>query len=483
LPVAGTSSGESDRARRWCVALALFAIVALGAVLRRWGWESWSYWLDESLQLFVASHPARQILALLRNERNHPPLDFFLTHLGLKISASPLVLRWLPAFFSLATLPLAFLRCGGARRSFAALGAALTLAVVPIAVHQGQELRAYAQAFFWVALADVARTQHAESGGKRTLLLQIGASVAAVYSLYISLFALAATWLGDGLLGWKTTKSRWRLLAVPAVTALAFAPWVLAVRTNLTRANEIAAPKLSLRLVETFAVGLVADRQPDTRYAAGAIAIWALALFGASRSADRERARSLIEISTIVALTTAFLLVTNHWFEIRYFFFALWPLSRLVGEGLASVASLAPRRQTAVFAFAAIALVAAELPGLVENSRWGRPDWRLPARYLAFQTRSGCGGPVIPADWWSFMLLNAQRMNDELTLPLEDPRLTADALRRGMESARGGWISRAEFGGSEADSFLETQSLPWARFERADNVKLYRFENGAIVPP
>jgi hypothetical protein len=467
------------------VAAALGSIVILGLVLRRWGWENWSYWLDESLQLFVASQPTKQIIALLRNERNHPPLDYLLTHMALKVSASPLFLRWVPTLFSVAALPLIFRRAGGSRRPFASLGAALALAVIPLAVHQGQELRAYAAAFLWVAVADVARTWHAEAGRKRALALQGIASVAAVYCLYISFLPLAASWALDAFesRGPEGRSARLRLVWIPAITIIAFLPWLFAVSTNLTRPNEIPAPSLSPKFVAELLVGFVADCQPGLRYAAAGIFIWALAAVGLFVSGRRGQFRAGIEILAIVVGMVVFLKVTNHWFEIRYFFFALWPLALLMGEGIGTLERAPAKWRIPTFAFAMAVLTAVEVPGLLENARWGRMDWRQPAQYLGFQHHSGRGGPVVPADWWSYMLLNAQRLDGELSLSLMEPCLNRDQLSSALKSIPEGWIACAQWGGSETGALLQAKEKPWALFARADNVRIYRFEHGRIVPP
>lgn len=466
------------------IGVALTLTVALAVVLRRWGWESWSFWLDESLQLFVASQPTRQILALLRNERNHPPLDYLAVHLALKVSASALFLRWWPTLVSAATLPLVFLRAGGSRRPFAALGAAFSLAVLPLAVHQGQELRAYALALFAFALADVARARHEETGRPAALGLQALASVAAVYSLYIAFFPLAVTWALDaaGARRADGRRARRRLLLVPAITVIVFLPWLAAIRSNLTRPNEIAAPALTPRLAAEMAVGFVAERGPGLRYAASAAVVWGLAGLGLATLKRPERARLGFELVAIVVAMVVFLRVTNHWFELRYFWFALWPLTRLLGEGLGSVERLGTRFRAPAFAGAAALLLVAASPGLAENARWGRVDWRPPAGYLTYQSRVGRGGPVIPADWWSYMLLNAQRL-DQPGFELREPVETRAGLGAVLGTVPSGWIVKVKWGGSELGKALQDEPRPWATFARADDAAIYRFENGRIVPP
>jgi hypothetical protein len=417
------------------IALALGATVVLAAVLRRWGWENWSFWLDESLQFFVASHPIKEIIALLRNERTHPPLDYLLTHVALQVGTSALFLRWVPTLLSVATLPLVFARAGG----MGALG------------------------------------------------LEALASIAAVYSLIIAFFPLAVFWALDAAAcrgeGAAAARARRRTLIVPAGTVLAFVPWLLAVRSNLLRPNEMPAPPLSPRLLLEFAAGFVSGREAGLRFALGAAAVAAVAALALAVAGSATRTRLALELAGVVLSSAVFLKVTNHWFEMRYFWFAMWPLARLLGEGLGAVDRLGPRLRVPAFAGAAAVLLAAEMPGLAENAAWGRVDWRPPARYIAYEAARGRGGPVVPADWWSYMLLFPQRAGVEPALRIEEPCLAPADLPAVLARIPEGWISKVKEGSSALGESLEKGAKPWASFDRADSVRLYRFENGRIVPP
>jgi hypothetical protein len=469
------------------IALALGATVVLAAVLRRWGWENWSFWLDESLQFFVASHPIKEIIALLRNERTHPPLDYLLTHVALQVGTSALFLRWVPTLLSVATLPLVFARAGGMQQPFQSLGSAFALAVLPFAVHQGQELRPYSLALFSVAAADVSRQRHEETGAWGALGLEALASIAAVYSLIIAFFPLAVFWALDAAAcrgeGAAAARARRRTLIVPAGTVLAFVPWLLAVRSNLLRPNEMPAPPLSPRLLLEFAAGFVSGREAGLRFALGAAAVAAVAALGLAVAGSATRTRLALELAGVVLSSAVFLKVTNHWFEMRYFWFAMWPLARLLGEGLGAVDRLGPRLRVPAFAGAAAVLLAAEMPGLAENAAWGRVDWRPPARYIAYEAARGRGGPVVPADWWSYMLLFPQRAGVEPAFRIEEPCLAPADLPAVLARIPEGWISRVKEGSSALGESLEKGAKPWASFDRADSVRLYRFENGRIVPP
>jgi hypothetical protein len=468
---------------RLALAGAFAAILVLAVALRRWGWENWSLWLDECLQVFVARQPSRQIIERLAYERTHPPLDYFLTHFALKISASALFLRWIPTLLSAATAVLVFVRAGASRRPYAALGAMFCFAVLPFAVHQGQELRPYALALFWIAAADVCRSWHAD-GGRRLALVAFGASsLCAVYTLLFAFFPLAAFWTLDLLdargPGEAPRRARTRLAVLPAAV-LAFLPWVVAVRAHLTRPNEMPAPALTLSLVARQVVGFLGDRQPGTERAGAAVFVLALAGLGTASAAGRERRALAVEAAFTVGGAAAFLLATNHWFEPRYFWFFLWPLSRACGEGLGAVSRLARGRGPA-FAAALAVFLALEWPALAENAATGRPDWRRPVGYAAFRRVAPA---FVPLDWWSFMLLDYQMLARDAPFRMDrEPCLTSAALDATLQRLGEGWVFRAEWGGSESGERLKSSGLrPWATFPEADGVAVYRFEKGRIVP-
>jgi hypothetical protein len=468
------------------VAAALTAILVLAVGLRRWGWENWSLWLDECLQIFVARQPTRQILERLQYERTHPPLDYFLTHLALKLSASALFLRWIPTLLSGATACLLFARTGAARRPLASLGAAFAFAVLPFAVHQGQELRPYALALFWVAVADAVRAWHDASGRRLALAGTAAASVLAVYSLVLALLPLAAFWILDALdarsKGVNRAPALARLRLIPALTLLAFLPWIYFLRSHMTRAHEMPAPRLSASLAVRHVVGFLADRQPGTDRAAAAGVLLAIAGAGVAFASPVERRRIAFEGAMTIGGAAVFLLVTNHWFELRYFWFALWPLARCLGEGLGAATRL-PRWRAPAFAAALALVLAVEWPALAENAATGRPDWRRVPGYVASR-RTGAEPILVPVDWWSFMLLDYQQLVGDPPFQLEQPALTPPDLDAALARAGNGWVIRAPYGDSESSGRLrESSRPPWATFHEADGAVAYRFEKGMFVAP
>lgn len=258
--------------------------------------------------------------------------------------------------------------------------------------------------------------------------------------------------------------------------------WPAPAPRSLTRPNELEAQRVTPSLLADYAVGFVAGREPGTGPAAAALVVVAVAGLGFAAAERPERIRLAVELGGIVLLTVLFLKLTNHWFELRYFWFAMAALARLVGEGLGAAARLGRFRVPAFVAGSALLLLA-EMPALAENARSGRVDWRIPARYVVAHAKSGRGGPVVPADWWSYMLLYPQNLRWEIPFTLATPCLTSGELETVRARFPEGWIARAPFGGSELDESLKTGPKPWATFDRADGVSLYRFENGRIIPP
>jgi hypothetical protein len=273
-----------------------------------------------------------------------------------------------------------------------------------------------------------------------------------------------------------------RLRLIPALTILAFLPWLYAVRSNVTRAHEMPAPRLSASLVLRHVVGFLADRQLGTDRAAAACVLLAIAGAGVVLAGRVERRRIAVEGAVTIGGSAAFLLVTNHWFELRYFWFALWPLARCLGEGLGAAARL-PRWRVPAFAAALAAVLAVEWPALAENAATGRPDWRRVPGYVASR-RTGVEPILVPVDWWSFMLLDYQQLVGEPPFRLEQPALTPPDLDAALARAGEGWVVRAPYGGSETAKRLEASSLPpWATFHEADGAVAYRFEKGRFVAP
>ena len=482
---AGASPAFVRADRRPLVLLVFLALLA--AALRLWGIGNWSLWLDEAMQVDYAGRPLSGIVRASLEDGAHPPLSCLVTAISLRVSSSDLSLRLPSVLFGVGTVLALFFGAGGWSRPRRAFAAAGLFAVLPAAVHYGQEIRPYSLALFLVALAQLARRRFAESGDRRAFVGHVLFGTGAVYTLYFAVFPVAAGFLFDLVAALRRRHERaggvrWAL-AAPAAVFVLYLPWVVALSHQPRRAPEMPAPRVTAGRVAELAVGLAADRNESLARLAPAAFVWALALLGIAAARGR-RTDLLTQLAATFALPLLFLQGIDHWWSLRYVLLALLPLSESFGEGVGSLASRAGPAGGALVA-AVLALTAAvEVPALAGNARSSRPDWRRPAAYLEAEYARGRGGDVIAADPWSYLSLRFQ--TGRLARPIGIPRIAANGadLHDLMAAFGTGWVVRTPHHPvpKDVDELLAT-SVPWRAFPQAEEARLYRFEGGRLVPP
>ena len=468
-------------------------MIGLGVALRLWGWSNWSLWMDETMQVDYARRGLRGLFRTVVWDGNNPPLDYLVTYLVHQISESDAMYRLPSLLWSIGTMAGLFARMGGRGAWPASIGAAATFAFLPLAIHYGQEVRPYALGLFLVASADAARAafvRTAEGRRRRWLFIYLLAAVAAAYTLHIALVALATIWLAELISAWHgRAKDPIRLKAailVPALTVIAFLPWLWAIRERFGRVDEMSAPAITSAVVQNLLVALAASFREDPigRGLAAAL-VWSLALAGLRFASGEERARIGLEFLGSGVAVLALLSWQNHWWSLRYVIFVLLPLSRAVGHAIGGIVSLVPTRLAPWGTAVLVSLVLfAELPAIRENAAQGRPDWRRPAEYLDFEFRHGRGGAILPIDGWTYFVLRFQTLRLDPPIGCEVIADNLPALRQLLTSARSGWLVRTPHHPVQAgvDGFLK-KSRPWGVFREAEDATVYRFEDGRLVDP
>ncbi len=205
---------------RWWMWVAVVAIAA-GTVLRFWDLGGKSLWFDEALSLDDSKS-----LAVKFGSGFHPPLFYFLLHAWARFAgSSDAVMRLVAAIPGALTLPAVFL---AARRMFgtrAGAFAVVTLAIASLHLEYSQEVRMYALATFFVALATwlLAEAVAREDATVRTKwLLAIGYTVSAYAAMathYLAAFVVLAQAIAL-VLAWRTTRPlvlRLAALQIPAI--------------------------------------------------------------------------------------------------------------------------------------------------------------------------------------------------------------------------------------------------------------------------
>jgi 4-amino-4-deoxy-L-arabinose transferase-like glycosyltransferase len=470
-------------------AAVVLAVVAVALVVRVLGWGNWSLWLDEAVVLDWARRGLFGFRDAVVSDGNHPPGHFLVVFVVRRISESDFSLRLPSALFGAGTALALFARCGGFRRPRAALGAALAFALLPIAVHYGQEVKPYSMALFFVALSDAARDRWRVTRGRTALVVWTSAAAAAVWTLYFAVLALGAIFAVELLGAWRARKEDPRRLrtaaVVPVVVLLSFVPWLWAIRGGVAQANTKSGPRVTAGAVWSQLVGLAAGRDENLGRQAAAIAVWLIALAGSVCADREERARIVAEscASTLLVLTA--LSLADHWWEVRYIVLGTLPLARAIGEALEGAGRIAwnPLRRGATAAIAVV-FVAVQIPALAQNAASGRVDWRVVVHGLEGEAGRGAGGTILAADSWALYCLRAQ------TLRRPEPRLhvemagSAAALRSAIATRREGWIVRTPHHGVEKEiDALLAGTRPWSWFPQVDGARLYRFELGRLVEP
>ena len=479
-----TFRNDTPAPRRHVVFLGLLVLLAL--LLRTWGIGNWSLWLDEAMQVDYARRPLLEIPGVALWDQAHPPLSYLVTALVVRLSSTDAALRLPSILFGAGTVVALFFGSGGWRRFRPAYASAALFAFLPAAVYYGQEVRPYALALLLVALAQSSRRRFTGTGNRRAFAAYVLFAAGAVYTLYFAVFPVTAGFLFDlfAALRFRDGRAgrlRWALLAPVAVFVL-YLPWVVALSRQPRRAPEMPAPPVTVSRVAELAVGLAADRKESLARAVPAAFVWCVALFGMA-TASGSRADILTQLAAAFVLPLVFLQGIDHWWNLRYVLLAVLPLSESFGEGVGFLGVRAGRAGGVLLALLLALTAAIEAPALAENARASRPDWRRPAAWLDWEFSKGRGGTVIAADGWSYLSLRFQTLR--LSRPIDIPRIVdnVSVLRDTMAGFGSGWVVRTPHHPvpKELDQLL-AEVEPWGVFSEAEEVRLYRFENGRLIP-
>lgn len=366
------------------------------------------------------------------------------------ISDTSFALRLPSVLCFAATVPAVWLlarRCFGERAGWVA---GLLLAVNAFALEYAQEARSYTMAMMFAAWAGVGLEREVRDPTKRSRLLWVLASIAAVWAHGMAVFAIAAQIAALLVL----PKERWRAFVRDAVViGVCVLPVVLAPLLQVDRGESYAgvhSPDLTtVRLaVWTFAGRSVFALVP---YAiAGAVALWAGVKVVRARLHSDEAWMWVFLLAWLV-FPPAFLLLVSFvdpiW-VVRYVIPSLVPLVVLVAFGLTRL------RANAAFAAALVVTVAAAGWGVV---RWygntGFADFDAIASTIQAQHRPGDAVALV---------------TDRSRVPFEFELRHRAALRREVPSAYpavpwGGFEVGDQTGGTMPVAAVRAMAARYAR--------------------
>ena len=176
---------------------ALWLLLAVAFVLRLVTLPRKSLWLDELVTLQIASRSAWDIITL-RGGDPHPPLYYLLMHYWVRLGQTELILRLPSALSGVLSVLLLYVLMRRWGQRWAALTAALLLAIAPMHVWYSQEARMYALVCLWGLASVLAFTWAIRTDSLMAWcawILVTAAGLYTHYSMLLVLLAEVATWI------------------------------------------------------------------------------------------------------------------------------------------------------------------------------------------------------------------------------------------------------------------------------------------------
>jgi mannosyltransferase len=350
--------------------VAVATAVAAGVVLLRLG--SRSLWFDEGVTLGLAREPFDRFVERVSDHEVNQSAFYALFDLWHHVGEGVATMRLLPAAFFVATVPLVFVV--GRRLLDARVGAlaALLVALHPLAVGWGQQLRAYTMVMFLVTLATYLLLRAVEDPTPLRVLAYALVGAVAVFAHFFAALVL----LGHALSLVVRQPFPRRVAAGSAVLLAALcAPATMFV---LGRQGDpldwVVAPGLSGLLTRLGAVAGGTRIQLAAYGFAGFVGV--AALWGVVRRAPRsdEAWRAALPVLWLV-VPPVVVLVSTYTVKpllVPSYLLVIVPAMAIVAA--AGVVRFADRRVAGV---AAAVLLAASLLGLVRYHRQeGQEAWR-----------------------------------------------------------------------------------------------------------
>ncbi len=403
-------------------------LLAFGLRIHRLGEQS--IWYDEALSVLYARQTPGQLLALVAAS-DHPPFYFFFLHLWLRLNpaSQPLSEFWVrfPSLFAgVLLIPLTYaLARALSLHPYAAVIAALWIAVSPFHIWYAQEARMYTLAVFLTTLASLllARRLRADdpgSAGRREWGLYALLMAAALYTHYYTAFILLAHGVLIVWIDRRRPQIRAWIAAASTATALAL-PWLWHIarpiqETDTYWPGTLDVGKAVAQIARAMAVGQTLpgpQAQPPTIAYLLLVILGLLSLLRATSRSRRYATRALFTRSApflsayalVPTLTLLAIAYRHPKFAPRYLLITTPALALLAGQGAWRLASWR-RRLGPILAMGLIGIVligrGVSLWHHYYDVRLHKPDWRAVAAYMAGHARPRdavviVGGHTAPA--------------------------------------------------------------------------------------
>lgn len=211
----------------WLVpARLVWAVAVLGGLLRFYGYDRLSLWLDEGFTVMFARLPWDQVLGLRGAYDPHPPIYYALVKLASMLAPEVGAGRLLSVIAGTLTIPVVYVMGRKLFNPWAGLAASVVVALSPLHVWYSQEARQYAVAFLPVALSYYALLSFYREPRWGWALLYGASTLASMYIDYSPLYALLPQFAILLLVLRKHGQRAIPLFASGVMAVTGYLPWV-----------------------------------------------------------------------------------------------------------------------------------------------------------------------------------------------------------------------------------------------------------------
>lgn len=395
--------------------LALISILLIGAFLRFNQLEYKSLWVDEIIQVVLASGSFFDTIAGMRSQPAAPPLDYLITWLMLQsgkngVVTAEFVLRFPAVAAGILTIPFGYALAKRITRSVAAaLVTAYLIALAPLLVRFAQEVRFYSLSVLtMVAMAYFFVRAYQQPTGRHWLVCGGAVLVAFFTHYYAGLVLAALVVFAAGTLAlrlWHTRAAlftpafRTRILIGAGASVLVVgvvSAWLMYASPYKMSGQYFAIPPLLEVIGEPLTSGHVGTKEHLLAVRVlGLVVFPALALLGLA-FAVRAQKNGSVAMALVVVLGVGGVLVLDwafqYFFTSRQLLFVVPFYVILIALGIVAPAKVLAQKSRILGILLGVSVLAGVTVPFAYSLRayydWPKDDWRVAARFLEHATAS-----------------------------------------------------------------------------------------------
>lgn len=389
--------------------LALMGILLVGAFLRFYQLDYKSLWVDEIIQVELASGSFLQTIQGMRTQIAAPPLDYLITWLMLQTGkngavTSEFVLRFPPLVAGILTIPFGFALAKRVTGSLAvALTTAYLIALAPLLIRFSQEVRFYSLSVLtMVAVAYFFVRAWQQPNWKNWLVFGAALVVAFFTHYYVGLVLAALLLFGAGVVAvrmWRThaveftPALRTRLLLGTGAVVLSVvvaAAWLMYALPTQARFQMFMISSLPELIGEPLTSGHVSGKAHLLAVRVLGLAVFpALALLGVAVGVITKKTWTgavalivLLGVGGVLLLDWAF----YYFFTSRQLLFVVPFYVILISIGIVAAAQWLAKKSRIVGILTAVVVLTGVTWVFALSMRayydWPKDDWRTAALFL-----------------------------------------------------------------------------------------------------